>query len=67
MNVKLRDAILELKVLDAEPFMAAVKNEIGAHFQRRPMSEYEYLKDVIEPPAWVLWLAFGLSFLCRCW
>jgi hypothetical protein len=38
-----------------------VADIVTKHFDRKPMADYEYLKDEIEPPTWVLVLAFILG------
>ena len=65
VNVSLRDSILDMKVLDRVKFMEVVRLNVFENYMRRPMKEFEYLKDEIDPPTWVivtgLILGIGLS------
>lgn len=61
VNVQLRDAVLEIGTVDREKIVPAMQSYITNAYQRRPMSDFEYLKDQIEPPEWVIWLSIVLS------
>ncbi len=56
-NVSLRDKIWDLKTLAVDEVMRVIENESMTYFKRRPMAEFEYLKDAIEPSTWVIVLA----------
>ncbi len=64
MTVKIRD---ELTALGSIENHVAVIDVIGAtimkHFDRKPMADFEYLKDDIQPATWVVITAFILAFL----
>lgn len=69
-NVRLRDDVMALETLDRTQVLSAVQSVTVELFNRRPMSDFEYLKSEIEPALWVLiltyviWLLamFGMSF-----
>lgn len=54
INVSLRDNLLALGQLDRVKFMEILRTDIMANFDRRPMAEFEYLKDEIDPPVWLI-------------
>lgn len=63
-DVQLREEISSLKNIDfSEPNQTInlIKKNINANFVRRPMKEFEYLKDEIKPSIWVIVLTFILS------
>lgn len=62
-NVKLRDALLEIGEVDRIKMLPVIRENIEKYFVRRPMAEYEYLKDQIEPPLWVSALAIVLALI----
>jgi hypothetical protein len=62
-KVQLRDALLDLKTIERRAVLDTVTSHIARGFQRRPMQDFAYLKDQIEPPAWVLVVLFALSAL----
>jgi hypothetical protein len=57
VNVALRNEIYELKTVDPESVVAAVTRVVLKEYVRKPMEEFEYLKDEVEPPTWVVILA----------
>lgn len=63
LNVQLRDDIREIGVMDRFKIVPAIRSNVVKSFVRKPMAEFEYLKDQIEPPAWVIVLTIILSLL----
>ena len=61
MKVKLRDAISAIGALERDRVLGAIASEVGAGFVRKPMADFEYLKDDISPPGWVLALLVLVS------
>lgn len=65
VNVKIRDAVLDMKVLgDMKLLSDNITNIILKEYQPRRIEEFQYLKANIEPPVgiiWFLWI-FGLAF-----
>lgn len=59
-KVELRDALQELKTLERSQVMGVLKEHITQGFVRKPMKDFEYLKNEVEPP---LWLSILLAFL----
>lgn len=57
VNVSLRNDLVELKTADAEGVIATITRNVLKHYVRKPMAEFEYLKDNIDPPTWVIILA----------
>lgn len=62
-NVQLRDDILAIGTVDRLKIVPAIRTNIVKSYVRKPMAEYEYLKDQIEPPMWVTILAIVLSIM----
>lgn len=62
-HVTMRDGITDMKVLDANKFVPFVSNTVMKLYDRPQMKDYEYLKDDIEPPTWVIILAIILSLV----
>lgn len=60
-KVRLRDDVLDLKIVDREKIMAALVSDTDRMFQRKRMEDFAYLKYEIDPPLWVSILAFFLS------
>jgi hypothetical protein len=62
MTVEMRDNLMEIGTLeDHRVVIGSMVRTIEDKFDRKPMSDYEYLKDEIDPPTWVIILAFFLS------
>jgi hypothetical protein len=62
-KVALRDRLLELKTVERDKVINALKEETLASFARKRMRDFEYLKSEIDPPLWLSILAFFLSSL----
>lgn len=60
-KVVLRDRILDLKTVEREKIITALHDETQKTFVRKPMKDFEYLKNEIDSPMWVSILAFLLS------
>lgn len=73
LNVSLRNDISELKTINRDAVIGTISKNVTAYFERRPMAEYEYLKDEITPtPAflvfgWILAFALplGIGWFCH--
>jgi hypothetical protein len=61
VNVALRNDILAQKNLTREGLMNAIHADVGRYYVRRPMSDFEYLKDEVDAPTWVIIIALLLS------
>jgi len=59
-NIEIRDQIIKLGKLDRSVVMQVLDRNIMSTFVRRPMEEYAYLKDSIEPSTG--WLVFLYLF-----
>ncbi len=53
-KVQLRDDITDLKIIDRSQIIPILQKNIADGFERRKMSEFQYLSDSIDPPTWVL-------------
>lgn len=60
-KVQLRDALLDLKEVELEPVLDTIAEQVQQGFKRRPMADFEYLKDEVEPPLWLTGLLLLLS------
>jgi hypothetical protein len=62
-KVKLRDELFALGEVTPDAVVAITSKHIREGFVRRQMSEFEYLKDEIHSPTWVLVTTVVLQFL----
>jgi hypothetical protein len=53
-KVELRDAALALGVIQREQVLSLLQMQISKNFERRHMSEFEYLSNEITPPDWFI-------------
>jgi hypothetical protein len=60
-NVKLRDAVKDLKMVDRDIVLRISYENIMAHFKRKSMKNYDYLESEIEPESWFFILAIILG------
>lgn len=60
-KVQLRDALLELGVADRTSVLALLSQHTLSSFVRKPMADFEYLKDEIDPPAWAMVCAIFIA------
>jgi len=61
-HVTMRDGLLEQNTLDAKKFVPFVSQTVSKLYDRPQMKDYEYLKDDIHPPAFVIILAIIIAF-----
>lgn len=57
-KVMLRDELQKQGTVDRVAMLTAIDSLTMSHFKRKDMKDFEYLKYQIEPPIWVLTLAF---------
>lgn len=60
-KVELRDALMALEEFTADSVISTMSQHISKSFARKPMEDFSYLKDTIEPPVWLLITLFLLS------
>lgn len=60
-KVELRNAVMELVEASAPTVIGALEEHISKSFVRKSMQDFEYLKDAIEPPTWLLVTLFIFS------
>lgn len=53
-KVQLRDEVMALGTIDRTTIMPVLQRQIETGFDRRKMSEFEYLSNEIDPPSWLL-------------
>jgi hypothetical protein len=64
LSVKIRDELTELgSIENGQSVIDIVTTNVANHFDRKPMADFEYLKDDIQPATWVVITAFILAFL----
>lgn len=62
LTVSLRNDLLEMQSLENPNAVARIiTTNVEKHFKRKSMKSFEYLKDEIEPPVWVIVLSIILS------
>ena len=69
IHVDLRDKIMEAfegKALEVDGVLAIADKSIRKNFTRMDEEKYEYLKDSIEPPMWMVILSLVLGILASC-
>ena len=64
-HVTLRDAILDGKTMDGAKVADTISSTITKLYDRPQMADYEYLKDAIQPPTWLMVLASILSLVAN--
>ena len=60
-KVELRDDLQALKTANRENVLTIIEQRLAKQFVRKPMKDFEYLLNEIQPPGWVLWSLFALS------
>ncbi len=63
VNVALRNALLDSKTLNPDKTIGIIADHAERLYVRRPMSDFEYLKDDVHPSTWVMVLALILGAL----
>jgi hypothetical protein len=61
LQVQLRDALVDLHVLHRGRVLALVDQHVMDGYIRPQMSDFEYLRQSIQPPVWVIYLTALLS------
>lgn len=63
-SVELRDKIMDIGSIEyTSPIIDSINDIVSNRFNRKPMKDFEYLKDDIDPPDWVVAFAFILAVL----
>lgn len=62
-KVQLRDDVLALKTAERTSLLPLLGRHIRQGFHRKPMTDFEYLADEIEPPTWLMAVLFVLSMV----
>lgn len=61
-QVKMRDGLKDIGTLDPSRIVPFVSKTISAYYDRPHMRDFEYLKDAVKPPLWVIIFAILLAF-----
>lgn len=64
MTVKMHDDIMALKTVSTD-IAGVIGSTIEKHFDRKPMQEFEYLKDDIQPSIWLIIASILLCVGCN--
>lgn len=61
-QVALRDQVMSIGNLDRPKILEATKNAVASFYVRKPMKDFEYLKDLVRPTPrqWLFAMLFGL-------
>lgn len=62
-KVQLRDEIMSMGNIDRTLIISALSKHTMSTFVRKSMKDFEYLRDQIEPPLWVLIVALLLGII----
>ncbi len=62
-KVQLRDELAELKTLERDAVLELITKHVAAGFKRKPMADFEYLKDRVAPPMWLALLLAALGLV----
>lgn len=62
-DVEIRQEIGQLGELDKANFFHVVNETVLKYYERRPMAEFEYLKDEIDPPMWAMGILIAISIV----
>ena len=62
-HVKMRDGIKGLSIVDPSTMVPFIAKTVNEYFDRPHMKDYEYLKNAIKPPFWVIVIAFLFGVL----
>jgi hypothetical protein len=62
LKVFLRDVVMDNPVLDREVLFRRLEQSVLAYYQRKPMSDFEYLASSIAPTPvqWAIGMVIGL-------
>lgn len=63
LGITLSDALTGMTLDNAGDFGYTIVSTVEEHFDRKPMRDFEYLKDDIQPPTWLLILIIVVSLL----
>lgn len=71
--IKLRDSLTAIGTIERTAVIDTIDANVFEYYVRKPMKDFEYLKDEITPPTWAIVLAFlfatvgnvGLSLVFR--
>jgi hypothetical protein len=66
LKVNIRDRVMAMREFEPRGFFWILRDEVGHHFIRRPMHDFEYLAATITPPTWVIVLLTMLGILSAC-
>lgn len=63
VNVVIRDEVMSLGTASPSAVVGVASKAISTNFVRRPMKDFEYLRNEVEPPMWVVVFALILGLI----
>jgi hypothetical protein len=63
-KIRLRDDIMDIKVLDKNKILKALANNVDNYYHRKSMKDFEYLKSSITPSTTQFVIALIIGILC---
>lgn len=63
VNYEIQDHLMSLGKFDVDSYVQIVSQDIAKSYIRRPMSDFKYLDDAIEPPDWAIFVSIIMGFL----
>lgn len=63
LKIELRDKLAGWELAKADEGVALIRKLIGAHFERTPMAEWEYLASSAKPATWMIVLLYIVAFI----
>ena len=63
LNISMRDDIVALKDISPTTVMPVIQHNIQKHYIRRPMGDYAYLKNSVEPSFFAIMSAFIITLV----
>lgn len=66
VNYEIQDHLTDLKSFDVDQYVKVVTSDIRKSFIRRPMSDFQYLEDAVEPPDWAIVTSIIIALIIVC-
>lgn len=63
VNYQIEDGLRTMKTFEISNYLAVVTASIKDSFIRRPMSDFQYLEDAVEPPDWAIFTSIIIALL----
>ncbi len=63
VNVSLRNALLDSKTVDPYKTLSIINDNVDKFYVRRPMSDFKYLENDVQPSAWIVVLTLIIGVI----